>query len=141
MNTIVATCSDGVVSVTGTGVLTAPVGTQMMCAAVACAREHGSELYIFDFRAMDFREPLSSLYRRPQIADEVGIPRSARIATLVDKIDATFQFVEDVAVNRGVVLQIFTDEAAALAWLKNTAVAADPSAPNKNRSTDPTPRR
>lgn len=110
----------GIVRVAGDGVLSSPVGAQMMRLASECAQTHGAHLYLYDLRRMAFRDTATSIYNRPKLALALGISRCARTALLVLHIDDIFRFIEDVASNRGFVIRVFTGEDDALAWLHDT---------------------
>ncbi len=48
---------------------------------------------------------------------QTGLPLKARIAVLVSPNDNQHDFIETTAQNRGIMLQVFNDEDAAVAWL------------------------
>ena len=95
-----------------------PALVERMAREVAeLARRHGCARLLSDLRGATLTPATLDIYAMPRIADESGVPPGFRRALLVAATSRDFVFIETVAVNRGHSLRLFTDPAAALAWL------------------------
>ena len=75
--------------------------------------------YLVDMRATrDTASSLADYDLAYHDLEAAGMPRSARIALLLDEVDDSRSFFVTVALNAGYSLQVFHDEQAALSWLR-----------------------
>ena len=83
-----------------------------------CGKAGSCTKVLFDLRVMTGEMPIFDKYKIGQYGAEL-LPGTIRIAMLgrEDQI-APDKFFENVAVNRGLTLKVFTDKQEALAWLK-----------------------
>jgi hypothetical protein len=109
---------EGIVRVEVQGVVVnEPSGADAIGAAVRKAREAGSSLILFDIRGLKHPGYHASVVNRADNAAVSGIS-SFRVAILGEQGSDLLAFIENVATNRGLRARCFTDEAAALRWLK-----------------------
>jgi hypothetical protein len=92
-------------------------GSEIMSQAARCARQAGSQRYLFDIRAIGLRSPLGDLLAYAKSARAHGFEPGARIAVLGNAGDERLAFMEALAVNRGFTARGFADEALARDWL------------------------
>ena len=92
--------------------------TEMMREVGRVASENRSTMLLFDVREAEDSEYHVSAIKHTELAPALGINQSYRTALLGRKGDPRLPYIEDVAVNRGFRLKVFTDEAEAVAWLR-----------------------
>ena len=83
------------------------------------AAEQQTDLLLFDIREAVFREFHVTIIRHAEEARSLGIEPTFRIAVLAAMENEKLKYIEDVAVNRGFQVKVFTEESEALAWLKS----------------------
>ena len=116
-STLEAKVVDGIARVEVRGVVTEPASADAVAAAVRTARDAGSSLILFDIRSLQHPGYHASVLRRADNAAASGIA-SFRVAILGEAGSDLLAFIGDVASNRGLRARCFTDEAAALRWLR-----------------------
>jgi len=115
--TIDVSCSEGIVTMTVRGRITQAVGDELMRRSAAALREHAARRLLQDFRRARMVETTLELIKRPRQADALGFPQDTRVALLYSVRTTNLEFLESLLVSRGRAFRIFTDGAAALAWL------------------------
>lgn len=102
--------------------------TQFTRDAIALGERRGVHCFLFDLRGT---RNVASVFGNYQFAYSglatVGMDRCARVAMLVDADDHSHDFVETAVRNAGYDVKLFTEAAAATAWL--TASAPCPPRP------------
>ena len=86
------------------------------------AAHHGTRLFLSDHRAAQIELSTVELYSLPEITGkflaEHGVPPYRwKRALVANRQTEKFEFLEDVSLNRGHLLRIFYDYAAAKEWL------------------------
>ncbi len=91
------------------------MNTQM----VERAKEHGVGKFLFDVRqSVNIEAPLGNYLIAYEDAEKVGFMRSWRYAILHDPKDTSHNFIRSVGRNAGYNLELFTEEGAAIEWLR-----------------------
>jgi hypothetical protein len=106
------------------GAATMEIMTQMAAETIEVARCHGISKFLIDGREMGFAVSDIVLYDLPGMAEEHGLLRTAQLAVVYSADSTqteTFQFLENIFVNRGFRLHSFADMDDALAWLNVSA--------------------
>lgn len=85
--------------------------------AAQIGAEHDSRRLLVDIHEVTDRSFHVRTIQHVEMAPQLGLGRGFRIAVLSRPGDERLSYIEDVAVNRGLNVKAFTDEAAALAWL------------------------
>lgn len=96
-------------------------GSEIMTQAARCARQAGSQRYLFDIRAIGVPSALGDVLAYAKSAQGLGFEPGARIAILGRPDDERLAFLEAIAVSRGFAARAFTDEALASDWLDGEA--------------------
>lgn len=96
--------------------------TQLLRDVGKMGQETQSKRVLFDMRDADYRGYYVQTLQHAQQGPSLGIDRGFRIALLGTE-NPMLGYFEDVAVNRGYRAKAFTDEAAALAWLRTDGSA------------------
>jgi len=117
--TIAVAYERGIVTVAVQGRLTSPVVDELMRQADAALRAHAAQRLLYDLRRARLATSTLDLIKRPRVADELGIPQGRRIALLCSVRTPEYDLLVTAAQTRGHVLQIFTDGALALDWLRS----------------------
>ncbi|HEX4781391.1 MAG TPA: hypothetical protein VH301_11600 [Usitatibacter sp.] len=112
-----AVVTDGIVRIAIRGAFTGAQGADAVALAVRKAGEVGASLVLFDIRGLDHPAYHASVITRADNASKSGIS-AFKVAILGDPESELLAFIENVATNRGLRARCFTDEAAALRWLK-----------------------
>lgn len=84
-------------------------------------RRTSSKRVLMDHRQATPRLTVPEQYDRPEIASELGVPRSCRLAIVCRETDEVYRFIETVGVNRGFIVKVFTNIEEAVDWLKGTS--------------------
>jgi hypothetical protein len=79
--------------------------------------EHDSPRLLVDISEVTDRSFHVRTIQHAEMAPELGLGRNLRIAVVSGPEDDRLSYIEDVAVNRGLNVKAFTDDAAAVAWL------------------------
>jgi len=100
------------------GRVTPAVSDEIMRRGAAALRQHRANRALYDMRRARMAVPTLSLITRARFADDLGIPKSTRVALLCAVRTPHYELLDTLARNQGHTHQIFTDGAAALAWLR-----------------------
>ena len=84
---------------------------------ISIASKYDCKRLLNDFRNIELACSITEIYSLPQLLDTFGFDRSWKEAILVSGQFDDFQFLENVASNRGYQIRIFSDRDAALKWL------------------------
>lgn len=76
---------------------------------------------LFDLRQTDYRDAVVTTIRHVEEAEEVGLGPSFRVAVVGLAEDPMLQYVEDVSVNRGLQVRVFSDGQEAVNWLDGSS--------------------
>ncbi|HET7921321.1 MAG TPA: hypothetical protein VFM15_01045 [Gammaproteobacteria bacterium] len=82
-------------------------------------KEHALRV-LLDYSTAVAKVSIPEIYKLPDLYAELRAPRHAHLALVISADDnqrETFQFYEDLAVNRGIFAKLFDDAATAKAWL------------------------
>jgi hypothetical protein len=109
----------GITRVVYRGDVNFDVTTEMIRKVGRTAMENRSSLLLFDIREAGEGEYHASAIKHTELAPSLGIDRSFRTAFLGREGDPRLGYIETVTVNRGFRTKTFTDEAAAVAWLRS----------------------
>lgn len=108
----------GFTRVTYLGQVSYDTSTSMML-DLAKLSEGGGQKFLIDVRNAQPTYSHVTPIRHAEEASSLGLPRSNRTALLgAEKDRAILQYVENVAVNRGILMKVFFDEDAAAKWLR-----------------------
>lgn len=107
----------GIVTITVQGRLTQEVGDEVVRRGRAAVQQHGARGLLHDFRRARIAETTLQLIRRTRFAREAGAPPYVRIAVLCAVRTPPYDLIDRLYSSQGIPFQIFTDGAAALAWL------------------------
>jgi hypothetical protein len=110
---------DGVVRATYRGEVAYDPVFEMIRSVARTAVQRQSDLLLFDIREAVFREFHVAIIKFAEEARGLGIEPTFRIAVLAAMEVERLKYLEDVAVNRGFQVKVFTEESEALAWLKS----------------------
>jgi hypothetical protein len=81
--------------------------------------QQGSQKFLIDLRSAEPTYSLATPIQHIEEAPRLGFPTNNRTAFLGVDRDRTFlEYVENVAVNRGLLVKVFFDEDAAVKWLQ-----------------------
>ena len=97
--------------------VTKDLALQSQTDANELATQHDLERFLVDVRNVS---PQTGTLGDVEVATELpqtGLPSDARIAVLASTNDNQHGFIETTSQNRGVMLRVFKDEDAAVAWL------------------------
>lgn len=109
-----------VVKITARGPLTLEANNQLVAAAVAAGKQYETNLFLVDDRNTEVAMNIVNLYDLPEHNSQLGVMRDFRVAlifTPTQRNSDVFKFYEDRIVITDFQQRVFTDEAAALAWL------------------------
>lgn len=109
----------GIMHVVTSGTVTIPDLNRMSKDAAAAIEEHGTQLFLVDYRGVDSIE-LSTvdIYEQPQQMQRAGVPAGSRLAQVFrEEHVETFRFFETVCWNRGYVVKLFSEPEPAQQWL------------------------
>jgi hypothetical protein len=112
---------DGFVRVTYRGVVEYGATTEMLREVGQLAAQRQMKQVLFDIRDADYRNYFVETIRHAQEGSALGIDKGFRIAFVGAEGNPMLQYIEDVSVNRGFQVKTFTEESAALAWLRQAA--------------------
>ncbi len=98
------------------------VTTQLLRDVGKMGQETDNKRVLFDLRDADTRGYYIQTLQHAEQGPSLGVDRGFRIALLGTQ-NPMLGYFEDVAVNRGYRAKAFTDEAAALAWLRTDGSA------------------
>lgn len=107
----------GIVTITVQGRLTQDVGDEVVRRGRAAVQEHGAHGLLHDFRRARLAETTLQLIRRVRFAREAGAPPHVRVAVLCAVRTPRYELFDTLIGGQGIPFRIFTDGAAALAWL------------------------
>lgn len=96
-----------------------------VASAVEAARKNGCPCILFDIRKANHPDYHASVVRRADAAVATGITKF-RIAILGTSGSPLLAFIENVAMNRGLPARCFTEESAAMRWLRANPVDHPP---------------
>lgn len=112
--------TDRILTVKCEGPFTADDLAPMTQAAVDKLREEHSLRVLLDFSAAVAQVTITEMFKLPDIYTDLRAPRLAHLA-MVMPADGyrrdVYQFYEDLSVNRGYFVKLFTSTAAARTWL------------------------
>jgi hypothetical protein len=111
--------TEQVVVVETSGVVDTETSLSMVRAAMAAVQQRGWQRILVDHRGIrGFTVSTVDVYERPGQLRALGFGPTFRVADVVPDAHAQdFVFLETVAINRGIRLEIFSDREAALSWL------------------------
>ena len=72
---------------------------------------------LIDYLEFTISDSIVELYDRPKELINVSGGRRLKMAGLVKEVDSNFRFIENIYVNRGFNVRIFTDQEEAMRWL------------------------
>ena len=102
-----------------TGEVTAEIAREFRSALLEMSISTNVTLFLTDARGTPNKSSVLDNYSYAYSdLKEIDFPRASRTAILVDPTDRSHDFVETVTRNAGYTVQVFHDEAAALAWLR-----------------------
>ena len=109
---------EGYLHVTVSGAFSVAAAKTSVDVLAATCRKEDCYAVLFDCRPMTGEMPTFDRYKIGQYGAEV-LPHSIKIAMLgrEDQVSPD-DFFENVAVNRGMILKVFSDEKKAIEWLK-----------------------
>lgn len=73
---------------------------------------------LMDHRTATPKLSVVELYRRPEVAAKLGVPRMSKIAIVYSEPDEVYNFIETVGVNQGFTVQVFQDIDKGIQWLR-----------------------
>ena len=109
----------GVIRAVYRGVVKYDVTAEMLREVARLSSEAKTKLLLFDIRGADYRHYYVESIKHAQEAPALGIDQTFRIAFLGGRGVPMLQYIEDVSINRGFQVKVFTEEPAALAWLRS----------------------
>jgi len=113
------TVEHGLIRVVYRGTVEYGATTAMLGEVARIGAETRSRLLLFDIREADYQNYYTDTVRHAQEGPALGIEQKTfRIAFLGSERNPMLQFIEDVTVNRGFEVKVFTEESEALAWLR-----------------------
>jgi len=119
MQDIQISSEGGIVRVTYRGVVEYGATTDMLRKVAQIAGEHQVKLVLFDIRDADYENYAVATVRHAEEGPTLGIDKIGfRFAFLGAAGNPMLKYIENVSVNRGYQVKTFTDEAGALAWLR-----------------------
>lgn len=106
---------------------------------IAVAREHATYAILADASKTALTAQTTELYHLPDTLEEKGLTRHYRVAMVISddpNQKESFTFFETVFVNRGFQMRLFTEQSAALEWLRYTRRPLDrtPKSPPETHS-------
>lgn len=113
--------SEGILQITAHGVMDAGKVRQMAAEAVASGLNHGLNRVLVDSRDMTLEMTTLAIYNLPKTLMELGLERTDRVAHVVSPNgpgNRDLEFYETVSRNRGLQVRLFSDQDAALDWLR-----------------------
>jgi hypothetical protein len=108
---------DGVVRVTSIGRASELASTAIERARTE-AKARNLQRVLFDIRQLDMDDGFMHIMNYGELARRLGFDASYRFAVLNSRFDDKMRFIEITAVAYQLRARIFTDQAAALDWLK-----------------------
>ncbi len=103
--------------VTVTGEVTRKSWEDLLKESLRQAAEHSCYHFLVDYRNADVRLGFVDLYDRPRFYEEVGMPKTARIALILSPHVEDRDFMETVSANRGFAVKVFIEMEPAADWL------------------------
>jgi hypothetical protein len=98
--------------------MTTELGRRCGADAARLGQQNGIKCYLFDLRgAPNIESTLDNYTFAYAEMNDFRFPKDARSALLTDPDDRSHDFMETVFNNAGYAVRLFTDEAAAIAWL------------------------
>lgn len=107
----------GIIRVELTGLAHYDVTHEMLLKVAELATSTRLARLLFDLRQVDVRDSAVNTIRHTEEADQMGFAPGLRVAVLGLANDPMLQYIEDVSVNRGRPVRVFTDEQEAVKWL------------------------
>jgi len=102
-----------------TGPLTIKVAKEFAKEIDNMSRAHNIKRFLKDMRGAPIQSSSYQIYEYTyEYMTNLGFQKDTRSAILVDPPDQSHNFVETVASNAGFTVKVFSDRAAAIAWLK-----------------------
>ncbi|WP_305042907.1 hypothetical protein [Geoalkalibacter sp.] len=99
--------------------MTTEISQRFAPEAIRLAEEHGIKKYLFDVRQAPNVQSVSKNYMfAHRELPEIKFPRASISAFLISENDKSHEFIELAFKNAGYLVKSFTEEQAALAWLK-----------------------
>lgn len=92
--------------------------TEMLRNVAQIAAERKVTAVLFDIRVTDYRNYAVETIRHAEEGPALGIDKNCRFAFVGAHDNPMLKFIEDVSVNRGYRVKVFTDETGALDWLR-----------------------
>lgn len=116
--------ADGnIIQIETAGELTVQQLNQMAKEAIEAGNLHNSTSFLADHRNAVVALNTVEIFERPQAWDKLNFPRASRIAQVAPESRLKdFNFLENVSLNRGYRVRVFTDIDAAKKWLASSAV-------------------
>lgn len=95
------------------------VTTEMLRKVARIASENQRRLLLFDIREADYRNYYAETIKHTEDGPSLGIDQTFRVAFLGSEGEPMLAYIENVTVNRGYESKAFTDQSAAVAWLRS----------------------
>lgn len=99
------------------GIVDNEVALEAASQVAQLSKLHNCDKSLHDLRHVENKLSVMSIYKLPEQSTEAGINRTMKRAILLDTVDEDMKFYEDIAINRGLRVKIFTDLDSALKWL------------------------
>lgn len=99
------------------GIVDNEVALETASQVAQLSKLHTCDKCLNDLRHVENKLSVMSIYKLPEQSTEAGINRTMKRAILLDTVDEDMKFYEDIAINRGLRVKIFTDLDSALKWL------------------------
>lgn len=99
------------------GIVDNEVALETASQVAQLSKLHNCDKCLNDLRHVENKLSVMSIYKLPEQSTEAGINRTMKRAILLDTVDEDMKFYEDIAINRGLRVKIFTDLDSALKWL------------------------
>jgi len=102
--------------------MTSAIGVRCGSEAIRLGADNQINRFLFDLRASANRQSVVDNYEfaHKEVA-QFGFPKHSRSAFLVRPDDRSHDFITTAFFNAGYVIQLFVDEASAIAWLEQEA--------------------
>lgn len=102
--------------------MTSAIGVRCGTEAIRLGADHQVDRFLFDLRDSTNEQPVVDKYEfaHKEVA-RFGFPKRSRSAFLVRTDDRSHDFITTAFFNAGYVIQLFVDEASAIAWLEKEA--------------------
>jgi hypothetical protein len=116
-HTVQFNSNNALVCVTHTGDLNAEEGLASTAKAIELATMHESYLFLFDMRQAKIDESVANVYTMPDKIWAMGASPKTRVTIVYTADHLIYEFLENVACNRGMTVKRFENMEEAIQWL------------------------